>query len=194
MPSNKFYIGSTTNLDARFFNHYSDAAKKIIKNRPLYSEVYKVGGFNNFLWDHTVSTTNYFQKFIQNNLEYTNDYKVFRVLQTFTQYEARIYEQALKKYVEPQLNGEGYITFTLDWDHKDILAPHPSLLGERPFNCITESGRVIEFTSLNSASDVLGISPLPKGGGRKTITTLMNYSNSFSYSSNIGCGAGNVVF
>ena len=53
------------------------------------------------------------------------------------------------------------------------------MLGERPFNCITESGRVIEFTSLNSASDVLGIS-------RKTITTLMNYPNSFSYSSNIG--------
>jgi predicted GIY-YIG superfamily endonuclease len=47
MPSNKFYIGSTSNLDARFFNHYCDA--KIIKNRPLYSEVYKVGGFNNFL-------------------------------------------------------------------------------------------------------------------------------------------------
>lgn len=176
MPSNKFYIGSTTNLDARFFNHYSDAKSQILRSRPFYSEVYKVGGFNNFLWDQTVSTTNYFQKFIQNNLEYTNDYKVFRVLQTFTQYEVRIYEQALKKFVEPQLNGEGYITFTLDWDHKDI---RPSLLGERPFNCITESGRVIEFTSLNSASDVLGIS-------RKTITTLMNYPNSFSYSSNIG--------
>lgn len=176
MHSKKFYIGSTTNLDARFFNHYSDAKSQNLRSRPFYSEVYKVGGFNNFLWSHTVSTTNYFQKFIQNNLEYTNDYKVFRVLQTFTHYEVRIYEQALKRYVKPQLNGEGYITFTLDWDYKDI---RPSLLGERPFNCITESGKVIEFTSLNSASDVLGIS-------RKTITTLMNYPNSFSYSSNIG--------
>ena len=53
------------------------------------------------------------------------------------------------------------------------------MLGGRPFNCITQSGKVIEFTSLNSASDVLGIS-------RKTITTLMNYPNSFSYSRNIG--------
>lgn len=171
-----FYIGSTIDLNARFFNHYYNAKSNILRSRPLYSEVNKVGGFNNFLWGQTVSSTNYFQKFILNNLEYTNDYKVFRVLQTFTQYELRIYEQALKKFVKPKLNGEGNITFTLNWDYKDI---RPSLLGERPLICITESGRIIKFSSLNSASDVLGIS-------RKTITTLMNYPNNFSYSSNIG--------
>lgn len=171
-----FYIGSTIDLNARFFNHYYNAKSNILRSRPLYSEVNKVGGFNNFLWGQTVSSTNYFQKFILNNLEYTNDYKVFRVLQTFTQYELRIYEQALKKFVKPKLNGEGNITFTLNWDYKDI---RPSLLGERPLICITESGRIIKFSSLNSASDVLGIS-------RKTITTLMNYPNKFSYSSNIG--------
>lgn len=125
IPSKNFYIGSTTDLEARFSNHYSDAKSKNLRSRPLYSEVYKVGGFNNFIWSHTVSTINYFKKFILNNLEYTNDYKVFRVLQTFTQYEVRIYEQALKKYVKPQLNGQGDITFTLDWDSIDS---RPSLL------------------------------------------------------------------
>ena len=56
------------------------------------------------------------------------------MLQTFTQYEVRIYEQALKKFVKPKLNGEGNITFTLNWDFKDI---QPSLLGRIFFNCIT---------------------------------------------------------
>jgi len=179
IPSKNFYIGSTTDLEARIFNHYSDAKSNNLISRPLYSEVHKVGGFNNFLWSPTVSTTNYFQKFILNNLEYTNDYKVFQVLQRFTQYEVRIYEQALKSFVKPLLNGQGNITFTLVPLGRYSKDNRPSLLGERPFNCITESGKVIEFTSLNSASDVLGIS-------RKTITTLMNYLNSYSYSSNIG--------
>lgn len=40
------------------------------------------------------------------------DYKIFRVLQSFTQYEARIYEQALQEFIRPSLNGNGDITFT----------------------------------------------------------------------------------
>jgi len=49
IPSKNFYIGSTTDLEARIFNHYSDAKSNNLISRPLYSEVHKVGGFNNFL-------------------------------------------------------------------------------------------------------------------------------------------------
>lgn len=61
-----------------------------------------------------INTTNYYLDFIQDHLAYTNDYKVFRVLQTFTQYQARIFEQAIQSYIQPKLNGPGDITFTTE--------------------------------------------------------------------------------
>lgn len=57
-------------------------------------------------------TPNHYLYFIRNNLELTGDYKTFKVMLTFTQYEARTYEQALKSIYEPALNGKGDITFT----------------------------------------------------------------------------------
>lgn len=41
MPSDKFALGSTTDLDARFKNHYSDSNNPKLANRPLYYEVNK---------------------------------------------------------------------------------------------------------------------------------------------------------
>ncbi len=39
-------------------------------------------GFNHFIWDDTVTTPNYQLDFVRKNICYSNDYKVFRVLQT----------------------------------------------------------------------------------------------------------------
>lgn len=121
-----------------------------------------------FLWEPTVfcaCAPNYYLDFIKDNLNYASDYQVFKVLQTYTQYEARIYEQALQAFCKPQLNGPGDVVFNNTWDPKDV---RPSKLG--PFIAITESGRSIEFLSINSATDILGIS-------RKTIATVLNYPN-----------------
>ena len=41
--SGKFYIGSTTDFDARFNNHYSDSVKPGLSTRLLYIEVNKEG-------------------------------------------------------------------------------------------------------------------------------------------------------
>jgi hypothetical protein len=46
-------------------------------------------------------------------MKYTSDYKTFKILQTFTQYNARILEQALKSFSKPELNGTGDINFTI---------------------------------------------------------------------------------
>lgn len=43
IPSDKFYIGSTTDFDTRFNNHYADSIKPELLNRLLYVEVTKVG-------------------------------------------------------------------------------------------------------------------------------------------------------
>lgn len=115
----------------------------------------------------SVFTPNYYLDFIKDNLNYASDYQVFRVLQTYTQYEARIYEQALQAFCKPKLNGAGDVVFNNTWDPKDV---RPSKLGKRPFIAITESGRSVEFLSINAATDILGIS-------RKTIATVLNYPN-----------------
>jgi len=98
MPSGKFAIGSTTDFGSRFMNHYSYSTDPKLANRLLYMEVNKVGGWDKFLWEPTVYTPNYYLYFIRDNLDYASDYKVFRVLQNYTQYEARIYEQALQAF------------------------------------------------------------------------------------------------
>jgi hypothetical protein len=169
MPSGKFAIGSTTDFNARFMNHYSDSMDPNLSNRLLYMEVNKVGGWDKFLWEPTVLSPNYYLDFIKDNLNLASDYKVFRVLQTYTQYEARIYEQALQAFIKPELNGSGDITFNNAWDPREV---RPSKLGERPFIAITESGRTIEFLSMNSATDILGTS-------RKTIATVANFPDSY---------------
>lgn len=167
--SHNFCIGSTTDYGMRLYNHYADFLKPSLADRPLYSEIHRVGGWDKMAWKPLVNVSNYHLGFIKDNLEYTGDYTVFRVLQTFTQYEARIYEQAIQSLIQPKLNGPGDITFTTKWNPQDV---RPSFLGQRPFIAKTESGKELNFDSLSSAADMLGTS-------RKTITTVMNYLNGY---------------
>ena len=121
-------------------------------------------------------TPNYYLDFVRSNIDAVGDYQVFRVLQTFTQYEARIYEQALQSFINPALNGYGDITFTTKWVPEDSRT---SLLGSRPFIAITEAGDRLEFSSMSSGSEILGTS-------RKTIETIINYPNNYTSCPGIG--------
>nr|QKS32153.1 GIY-YIG endonuclease [Sphaerobolus stellatus] len=165
----KFYIGATTDFFVRFMNHYHGVDTN--SNRLLYQEVKNLGGFHNFLWQPTSVSPNYYLKFIRENLELSKDYLTYRILTSFTQYETRLLEQAFKSFIKPELNGEGDVTFLVNWDPKDI---RESLLGSRPFKAITKEGSIYEFSSLNHGQAVLGRS-------RKTIETLMNYPNNYTY-------------
>lgn len=49
ITSGKFCIGSNTDFHSRLANHYSDYTNPGLSNRPLYSEVNSVGGFQEFL-------------------------------------------------------------------------------------------------------------------------------------------------
>lgn len=167
--SHNFCIGSTTDYVMRLKNHYADSLNPSLADRALYSEISRVGGWHHLRWKPIVNVPNYYLEFIKEHLDYTNDYPVFRVLQTFTQYEARIFEQAIQSYLQPKLNGPGDVTFTTVWNANDI---RPSLLGERSFIAVTERGKEIQFSSMSSAVNVLGTS-------RKTIMTVINYHDSY---------------
>lgn len=119
---------------------------------------------------------NYYLNFIRKNLELSKDYFSHKILNSFTQYETRLLEQAFKNFIKPELNGEGAITFPVNWDP---FSNRKSLLGSRAFKAITKKGLIYEFASINSGSLILGVS-------RKTIETLMNFSNNYIFCPSIG--------
>lgn len=80
-------------------------------------------------------------------------------------------EQAFKSFIKPELNGEGDITFPINWNPNDLRI---SNLGAKPFKAISKEGKIFKFSSINKGADALKIS-------RKTIDTLLNYSDHFIY-------------
>ena len=92
--TNQFYIGATTNFSVRLMNHYHGVDSN--SNHLLYQEVKKLGGFQNFLWEATSVSPNYYIEFIRNNMELSKDYLTYRILTSYTQYETRLLEQSLK--------------------------------------------------------------------------------------------------
>jgi hypothetical protein len=107
---------------------------------------------------------------VKENPQFSNNGQLFRILQSFTQYETRLVEQALKSYLNPALNGQGDISFPVNWDPNDT---RDSLLGSRPL-IATADGEVYQFSSINKASQVLGTS-------RKTISTVINYPDKLPF-------------
>jgi hypothetical protein len=171
--SNKFYIGATTNFSVRLMNHYHMVESN--SNRLLYQEGKNLGGYQNFLFYPVSIFPNYYLIFIRDNLELSKDYLTYRILTSFTQYETRLLEQALKSFLKPELNGEGDVTLLVNWEPEDI---RKSLLGSRPFKAITKDDLIYEFSSINHGKTILGVS-------RKTIETLMNYPNNYTFCSGI---------
>lgn len=176
IPTNIFYIGSAIDFGTRLNNHYSDSKNPALSKRPLYSQVKNLGGWNNFIWEPVVCTKNYYRDFITSHMQYASDYKTFRILQTFTQYEVRVIEQSLQYYLSSSLlNGPGDVTFTVSWDPNE---DRKSKLGERSITAITKKGVVYQFNSIVSAANMLGTS-------RKTISTVLNYENHYVECPNI---------
>jgi hypothetical protein len=61
---------------------------------------------NNFIWQPFVITTNHYTEFFKLNLDLDIIYLEHQyILRSFTQFEARIFEQALISYYQPNLNG-----------------------------------------------------------------------------------------
>lgn len=163
-----YYIGACVDFPSRLLLHYQVSRSDNV-DRILYNAIKDLGGFEGLLWKPITITPNHYLEFVKENPQFSNNSQVFRILQSFTQYETRLVEQALKSYLNPALNGQGDISFPVNWDPNDT---RDSLLGSRPLIATAADGEVYQFSSINKASQVLGTS-------RKTISTVINYPDTF---------------
>jgi len=107
-------------------------------------------------------TTNHVNKYLVETYGQYFDNNIYRILTCFSQYEVRLFEQAIQSYVNPSLN-YGSVTFPVNWDPADLRLISNEI---RPF--IVDTGdKTFTIPSIIEGERTLGIS-------RKTIGTLLN--------------------
>lgn len=171
-----FYVGSCTNLVRRILSHYrifdnGDSQSK------LYTMVQSQGGFSKLSFNVPYKTTNYYSKFLQNNPNTSVSFSVFQILQTFTQYEVRMYEQAIISSIKPSLNTVHDVLFSVN---VNLLSTSLDNKGSRPIQVITKTeGLTFSFHSIREAASILQVDA-------RSIRKNMNYPVYWSYSDVLG--------
>jgi cytochrome c oxidase subunit 2 len=166
-----FYIGSATNLLTRLKYHYHVPTKRATTT--LYSAAVPLGWFN-FTWSQLVSTTNYMFEYTKSVSISLTDEQAY-ILRSFTQFEARIFEQALLSYHFP-LQGHTIVFPFMAW--------HPGYTdGNTDGVAITatsvNTGEVYQFSSINQAAVMLGLS-------RASVMRYLNLIGRYVHSPVIG--------
>lgn len=143
------YIGSALNFRSRWESHYRDSVTS--RASPLHKRL-MTQGYDTFNWAVVKSITNYAANFLRSGVGTRLSYKDFRALQILSQYEHRLFEQAIITAVKPALNGSLIVIFSFKWDPN---AEH-TLRGDRPILAIEkDGGEVLEFSSIRNAMKVL---------------------------------------
>lgn len=166
LKTNDYYIGSAVCLNTRYKAH------KVNSSRPerggsnyLYLSVRK-HGWHNFIWRPLLITNNYINNFTKQNPEHELSLESLFILRSFTQFEARLYEQVLLTHFRPKLNSSYTVVFPFsNWEKSAYLMDD----GSKPIEVRTgdNSEFLMKFASKNRAAISLGI---PK-------TTLDRYVN-----------------
>lgn len=129
--TNQQYIGSSIDLYNRFKSHKINSIRPYRGgNTPLYKSV-ELHTWSNFTWTPIYISTNHINTFIKKNQslkakdlnllnpEMLTDPEIY-ILRSFTQFEARIYEQSLITHIKPVLNNALFVTFPfLNWREGD---------------------------------------------------------------------------
>lgn len=109
---NDFYIGSAIDFYTRFKSHQTNSIRP---NRGGNSKFYRYlrenGNWSSFNWCIVKSTPNHIINFVQKNPSIILNSMELNILLYFTQFEVRIYEQALLSYYSPSLNSSTSVTF-----------------------------------------------------------------------------------
>lgn len=119
------YIGSTTDFNTRYKIHKTNSTRSSDKkslHTPLYTSVRNLG-WENFIWLPFVITTNHYTEFFKINLDIISPVRGEHqyILRSFTQFKARIYEQALISHYQPKLNGGKIVVFPfMNWEDRRI--------------------------------------------------------------------------
>lgn len=166
LKTGDYYIGSAVCLNTRYKAH------KINSSRPerggtnsLYLSVRK-HGWHNFIWRPLIITNNYINDFSKQNPEHELSLESLFILRSFTQFEARLYEQFLLTHFRPRLNSSYSVVFPFsNWGKSAYLMND----GSKPLEVRVGDNRqfLMKFASKNRAAVSLGI---PK-------TTLDRYIN-----------------
>ena len=165
------YVGSATDFERRFANHYS-SIRDLYDNSNKGAKFHKTlftNGIDNYSFTVVKNTTNYYYDFMKEWYKdgtFNNDSKLFHVLQQFTQYEARMYEQAIIHAVEPSLNVGQEVSFNINWDSSKEFIDNRNTT---PIQAITRyTDKVYDFPSIRKAALLLDID-------KRNIQTSLNY-------------------
>ena len=164
------YIGSAVCLNTRFKSHLVNSIRPSRGgNSALYLAVRELG-WERFTWKPILITNNYIITFLQQNPGLDLGIESLSILRSFTQFEARLYEQAFLTHYLPKLNSGFTVLFPFVNLQKSNL---PQLDSSIP---LTVKGPNLEillvYPSKNRAAISLGI---PN-------TTLARYINLENYS------------
>lgn len=174
LKNGSYYIGSAVCLHTRYKSH------KVNSIRPerggdnaLYLSVRELG-WRSFIWKPVIITTNHINNFIKQNPGRELGLASLFILRAFTQFEARVYEQALLTHYRPKLNSSYTVVFPFSsWEINATLRPDSSkaIIVKGKEN----TGFVLEYSSKNRAAISLGI---PK----TTFDRYVNLENHAVYS------------
>jgi hypothetical protein len=122
-------------------------------------------------WSAITVTPNYG---IEYHREFPTEIADDNILLAFTQYHARIYEQALLSYFKPSLTGNYVVTFPFEnWQLGDSVGKAVAI------TAIDLDGERYGFTSRNQASQITMVD-------RKTLAVVANYTEQWTFSSVFG--------
>jgi len=110
--TNEMYIGSASNLYFRFKSHqryYDKYERGSVSDNKFYQYIKYNGGWSNLNWCVINYTTNHILEFVK--LYPTLKLESYDILLFLTQYEVRIYEQALLNHYLPSLNSAINVVF-----------------------------------------------------------------------------------
>jgi hypothetical protein len=174
LKTGDYYIGSAICFNTRYKAH------KINSTRPergghnsLYLSVSKYG-WQNFIWRPLLITNNYINNFTKQHLEHELSLESLFILRSFTQFEARFFEQILLTQFRPKLNSTYTVVFPFNkWEKSTYLTKEQY----KPIEIRMENSSTIlmKFSSKNRAAISLGI---PK----TTFDRYLNLQNFTVYS------------
>jgi hypothetical protein len=164
------YIGSAICLYTRYKAHKVNSIRPDRGGNNTFYLLVRELGWKRFIWKPILITTNHISKYLQQNPESELGLDSLFILRSFTQFEARIYEQALLTHYRPKLNSGYTVIFSFgNWKRGNGIAIDSSMP-------LTVEGSNREFrmtySSKNRAAVSLGI---PK-------TTFDRYINLKNYS------------
>lgn len=170
------YVGSATNQVTRWDNHYAEIADG--HNSKFHTAVRNWDGIGSFNFFSPKLTPDYMSMF---RLEHPGsllptDNVVKSILRIYTQFEARIYEQAVISHLAPLYNDDHIVAFTSNWN------PQTAKLGGQghPIQALgLHSGETYYFTGKREASRFLNIITLDMG-------RITNYAGYWRTSDTLG--------